>query len=107
MPVSTRRQRPPRYGRRMRQMALDIDPPHPTDIAGDFKLTVGLARRRERRAQRAQHRWGSDQRKSAKAALRKPTINAIGNPLGEPMAAHRTRAGVRRDRMPRAAHTFK
>lgn len=107
MSVSPRRQRPPRDGCRMCQMAFNIDPSHPTDIAGNFKLAVGLARRRKRRAQRAQHRRGGDQRKSAKAALRKPTINAIGNPLSEPMATGCTKAGVRRDRMPRAAHTFK
>ena len=49
MSVSPRRQRPPRDGCRMCQMAFNIDPPHPTDIAGNFKLAVGLVRRRKRR----------------------------------------------------------
>jgi serine/threonine protein kinase HipA of HipAB toxin-antitoxin module len=90
----------------MRQMTLDIHPPHPTNVTGNLQLAVGLARGRKRRAQGPQHRRRRDQRQSAKAALGKATINALCNPLGEPVAAQGARAGVRRYRVPRATHTF-
>jgi hypothetical protein len=71
----------------MRQMTLDIHPPHPPDIARGLHLAVGLARGRKRRAQRAEHRGWRDRRQSAKAAFGKATVNALCNPLGEAVTA--------------------